>query len=386
MSKDNHPTEKLDPRLKKWRLILGKGADPQGDTTLDGEGQGMDETLESLYDNDRQGGLGNSAPNINRWLGDIRKYFPTSMVQIMQKDAMERLGLKEMLLEPEMLESVEPDVDLVGTLLSLNKVMPTKTRETARQVVRKVVMELEKRLTNKMREAVEGALNRSVRNRRPKLNEMDWHRTIKANMKHYQKDYKTIIPEQLWGYGRKGQSLKEVILLVDQSGSMASSLVYAGVFGAVMASLRSVKTHMVVFDTSVVDLTKELNDPVELLFGTQLGGGTDINKALTYAEQLISRPNDTILILISDLYEGGNEMEMLRRAASIKSMGTTFITLLALSDEGAPSYDKGIAQKFYSLDIPTFTCTPDQFPDLMATAMKKEDISTWMSRNNVVRK
>jgi Mg-chelatase subunit ChlD len=378
--------DQLPERLKKWRLVLGKGADPQGDSSLEGEAKGMDDTLESLYDNDRQGGLGNSSPNINRWLGDIRKYFPTSMVQIMQKDAMERLGLKEMLLEPEMLESVEPDVDLVGTLLSLNKIMPNKTRETARKVVRKVVLEVEKRLTNKMREAIEGALNRSVRNRRPKLNEMDWHRTIRANMKHYQKEYKTIIPEQLWGYGRKGQSLKHVILLVDQSGSMASSLVYAGVFGAVMASLRSVKTHMVVFDTSVVDLTDELTDPVELLFGTQLGGGTDINKALTYAEQIITQPDDTILILISDLYEGGNEREMLRRAGSIKSKGVSFITLLALADEGAPAYDKGIAQKFYSLDIPTFACTPDKFPDLMAAAMKKEDITSWMSRNNIVSK
>ncbi len=375
-----------DQRLLKWRLVLGKGADPQGDIEMDGEAQGVDETLESLYDNDRQGGLGNSSPNVNRWLGDIRKYFPTSMVQIMQKDAMDRLGLKEMLLEPEMLESVEPDVDLVGTLLSLNKVMPGKTRETARVVVRKVVVELEKRLSNKMREAVEGALNRSVRNRRPKLNEMDWHRTIRANMKHYQKDYKTIIPEQLWGYGRKGQSLKHVILLVDQSGSMATSMVYASVFGAVMASLKSVKTDMIVFDTSVVDLTKELQDPVELLFATQLGGGTDINKALTYAEQLISRPEDTILMLISDLFEGGNEREMLRRAATIKAKGVAFVTLLALSDEGVPSFDSDVARKFGAMDIPSFSCTPDQFPSLMAAAIKKEDISTWMAKNGVVKK
>ena len=133
-------------------------------------------------------------------------------------------------------------------------------------------------------------------------------------------------------------------------------------------------------------MTDELTDPVELLFGTQLGGGTDINKALTYAEQIITQPDDTILVLISDLYEGGNEREMLRRAASIKSKGVSFITLLALADEGAPAYDKGIAQKFYALDIPTFACTPDKFPDLMAAAMKKEDIVSWMSRNNIVRK
>ncbi len=384
--KDKKEKEEISERLKKWRLVLGKGADPEGSFPMEGEAKGMDDTLESLYDNDRQGGLGNSSPNVNRWLGDIRKYFPTSMVQIMQKDAMDRLGLKEMLLEPEMLESVEPDVDLVGTLLSLNKIMPNKTRETARRVVKKVVEDLEKKLSNKMREALEGALNRSVRNRRPKLNEMDWHRTIRANMKHYQKEYKTIIPEQLWGYGRKGQSLKHIILLVDQSGSMATSIVYASVFGAVMASLRSVKTHMVVFDTAVVDLTEELSDPVELLFGTQLGGGTDINKALTYAEQIISQPEETILILISDLFEGGNEKEMLRRAASIKSKGVTCIALLALSDEGSPSFDNNIAQKFYQLDIPTFSCTPDKFPDLMAAAIKKENISSWMSRNQIIRK
>jgi len=388
MKEPNHipASDNISERQKKWRLILGKGADPTGENQLEGEAKGVDETLEALYDNDRRGGLGNSSPNINRWLGDIRKYFPTSMVQVMQKDAMERLGLKEMLLEPEMLESVEPDVDLVGTILSLNKIMPTKTRETARRVVRKVVTDLEKRLNNKMREAIEGALNRSVRNRRPKLNEMDWHRTIRANMKHYQKEYKTIIPEQLWGYGRKGQSLKHVVLLVDQSGSMASSLVYAGVFGAVMASLRSVKTHMVVFDTNVVDLTAELSDPVELLFGTQLGGGTDINKALTYAEQIITQPDDTVLVLISDLFEGGNEREMLRRAASIKSKGVQFVTLLALADEGSPGYDKGIANQFYSLGIPSFACTPDKFPELMAAAMNKQDISLWMSNNNIVQK
>ncbi len=375
-----------EERLKKWRLVLGKGADPEGDMQMEGEAKGMDETLESLYDNNRQGGLGNSSPNVNRWLGDIRKYFPSSMVQIMQKDAMDRLGLKEMLLEPEMLESVEPNVDLVGTLLSLNKAMPNKTRETARKVIQKVVDELNKKLSNKMREAIEGALNRSVRNRRPKLNEMDWNRTIRANMKHYQEKYKTIIPEQLWGYGRKGQSLKHVVLLVDQSGSMATSIVYASVFGAVMASLRSVKTHMIVFDTEVVDLTEELTDPVELLFGTQLGGGTDINKALSYTEQIITKPEDTILVLISDLYEGGNETEMLKRASSLKSKGVNFITLLALSDEGAPDYDTSVAQKYYQLDIPTFSCTPDKFPDLMAAAMKKEDISSWMSKNNIVRR
>ena len=378
----------MDERLRKWRLILGKQADQENDVSLDAEMQGMDAVLEALYDNDseRQGGLGSSAPNVNRWLGDIRKYFPTTVVQLMQKDALERLNLERMLLEPELLESVEPDISLVATLLSLNKVMPKQTKKTARDVVRKVVEELEKKLRNPLRQAIEGAIDRAARNRRPKYNEIDWNKTIRANLKHYQKKYKTIIPETLIGHGKKGQSLKDVILLVDQSGSMATSMVYSSVFGAVMASLRSVKTHMVVFDTEVVDLTQELHDPVDLLFAAQLGGGTDINKALGYAKTLIRKPMDTILVLISDLYEGGNENDMLKKVTTIKGSGVQFITLLALDDKGAPMFDRRVAQKMAALDIPSFACTPDQFPDLMATAIKKESISQWMAREGIVAK
>lgn len=376
----------MDERIRKWRLILGQKADPENEINLEGGEGSLDQVLEALYDGERKGGLGSSSPNVNRWLGDIRKYFPKSIVQVMQKDALERLGMKRMLMEPELLEAAEPDVNLVATLLSLNKVIPNKTRESARAVVRKVVQELEKRLKNPMREAIQGAISRSVRNRRPKPNEIDWNRTIRKNLKNYQVDHKAIIPENLVGYGRKGQSLRHVILLVDQSGSMASSMVYAGVFGAVMASLTSIKTSMVVFDTSVVDLTDELDDPVDLLFATQLGGGTDINKALTYTEGLIQNPSETILVLISDLFEGGNESEMLRRVSSLKATGIQFITLLALDDQGAPSFDKTIAAEYSSMNIPSFACTPDQFPGLMAAAIKKEDIKNWMARNGVISK
>lgn len=356
-------------RLSKWRLVLGGAADPDQNISLDGAMSGMDEALEALYDADKKGGLGGSSPKVNRWLGDIRNYFPTEVVQVMMSDAMERLNLQQLLLEPEILESVEPDVHLVGTLLTLNRIMPAKTRESARMVVRKVVSDLEKKLSNPMREAVTGALSRSTRNRRPKHNEIDWGRTLRINLKHYQKEYKTIIPHQLVGFGRKGQAMKDIILCVDQSGSMAASVVYSSVFGAVLASLKSVNTHMVVFDTAVADLTKDLTDPVELLFGAQLGGGTDINKALGYCQQLIRRPSDTVLVLISDLYEGGNAQEMLRKVAQLKTSGVKFIALLCLSDEGAPSFDRAMADKFAGLGVPAFACTPDKFPELMAKAL-----------------
>ncbi|MEM1318717.1 MAG: VWA domain-containing protein [Bacteroidota bacterium] len=376
----------MEERLKKWRMILGKDADPEGEYELEGEAQGMDDVLEALYDSERKAGLGSSAPSVNRWLGDIRKYFPTPIVQLMQKDALERLGLKQMLLEPELLESVEPDINLVTTILSLNKVMPEKTKATARLLVRKVVEELEKKLRNPLRQAIEGSIHRAVRNRRPRYTEIDWHKTIRVNLKHYQEDLNTIIPEQLIGHGRKGQALKTVILLVDQSGSMATSVVYASVFGAIMASVRSVKTHMVVFDTSVVDLSEELEDPVSLLFGTQLGGGTDINRALTYAEGLVRNPSDTILLLITDLFEGGSEEHLLRRAAAINSSGVQLVTLLALSDQGAPAYDQHMATQFAGMGIPTFACTPDLFPPLMAAAIKKQDLSQWAAQQGIARR
>jgi Mg-chelatase subunit ChlD len=373
-------------KLERWRLILGKKSDPEQDVPLDADGAGMDNTLDALYDADRKGALGSSSPSINRWLGDIRKYFPTPVVQIMQKDALERLGLQRMLLEPELLETVEPDLHLVGTLLSLNNVLPAQTRETAKMVVRKVVDELMKKLRNPMLEAVTGALSRSVRNRRPKTNEIDWRSTILKNLKHYQPEHQTIIPEHLIGYGKKGQTLRHIILLMDQSGSMASSVVYSSVFAAVLASLRSVKTHFVAFDTAVVDLTDLLHDPVELLFGTQLGGGTDIAKALTYGQSLVQNPNDTIFVLISDLFEGGNHQKMLKTMQSLQQSGMTMVTLLALNDDGAPSYDQENAQILGEMGIPSFACTPHQFADLMAAAIEKRDLKQWAGANGVALK
>ncbi len=373
----------MNDSLRKWRLILGPQSDPQGEMKLSAEAQGMDRVLDALYDSDRKGGLGSSAPHINRWLGDIRRYFPTPVVQIMQRDALDLLGLRQMLLQPELLESMEPDVHLVAMLLSLSKAIPDTTRETARQVVRRVVEQLEKRLRNPLRQAVEGNIHHSTRNRRPKLQEINWHRTIQANLRHYQPGYQTVIPARLVGHGRKGQQLRHIILLLDQSGSMSASIVYAGVLACVLASLRAVKTHLVVFDTVVSDLSDQLQDPVELLFATQLGGGTDINKALAYSQSLIRQPADTILVLVSDLYEGGNAKEMLRRCAAIKSSGVQCITLLALNDQGAPSYDHHIASQMAGIGIPAFACTPDQFPDLMGAAIRKEDIGQWLSREGI---
>ena len=255
--------------------------------------------------------------------------------------------------------------------------------ESARAVVRKVTQDLERRLTQRTRSAVTGALNRAGRTSRPRRPaEIDWDRTIRANLRHYLPEKRTVVPERLVGYARKQQAVaRDVILCLDQSGSMATSVVYAGVLGAVLASVRSLRTSVVAFDTAVADLTELVSDPVDLLFGTQLGGGTDINRAVAYCQQLITRPASTIFILVSDLYEGGNRDELLHRIADMTAAGTQVIALLALSDEGAPSYDKENAAALAELGVAAFACTPDLFPDLMAAAIERRDITEWAHRH-----
>lgn len=375
-----------EQHLRKWRLILGGQQNDGTGFSLSGTDLQMDKVMEALYDNDRKGGLGPSSPNVSRWLGDIRSFFPNTVVQVMQKDALKRLNLTQMLFEKEMLENVEADVHLVATLMTLSRVIPDKTKDTARQVVRKVVDELLKKLANPTQQAIVGSLNRSAKNRRPRHNEINWHATIQKNLKHYQPDYKTIIPETRIGYGRKRTSLKDVVLCLDQSGSMGTSVVYSGIFGSVMASIPAIKTKMVVFDTAVADLTEELTDPVELLFGVQLGGGTDINAALTYCKQIITRPLDTVLVLITDLYEGGDQEGMRKRATELVAAGVQFIVLLALNDDGAPMYDHGNAQFLSNLGVPVFACSPDKFPDLMAAALSKQDITLWAAKEDLALK
>jgi Mg-chelatase subunit ChlD len=378
--------------MRRWRLVLGGGQDGTG-TALDGDDVRVDAALSALYDSDeaqdhgaartggrRGSGLGASAPRVARWLADIRTFFPVSVVQVMQKDAIERLGLTRLLLEPEMLDAVQPDVHLAATLLSLSRVIPEQARESARAVVRAVTRDLERRLAQRTRSAVAGALNRASRTSRPRRPaDIDWDRTIRANLRNYQPEHRTIVPERLIGYARRQQAVaRDVIICLDQSGSMASSVVYAGVFGAVLASIGSLRTSVVAFDTAVADLTGLLSDPVDVLFGTQLGGGTDINRAVAYCQQLITRPASTIFILVSDLYEGGNRDEMLRRIADLKSAGTQVIALLALSDDGAPGYDHDNATALAELGVPAFACTPGTFPELMAAAIERRDLTEWV--------
>ena len=388
-------------RLRRWRLVLG-AADVEWDTAerggvqLSGHDKQMDAALSALYDapptgagrargSKRAGGLAASAPNVARWLGDIRRYFPSGVVQVMQRDAIERLDIRRLLLEPEMLEAVEPDIHLVATLLSLQHLLPDTTRATARMVVAKVVAQLHERLAQPTLQAVRGALARTSRTNHPRHADIDWDRTILANLKNYQPELKSVVPDKLVGYARRASALRrEVIIAIDQSASMTDSAVYASVFGAALASMRSLQTHLISFDTSVVDLTEHMHDPVELLFGVQLGGGTDINRAMAYCQSIVTRPSETVLVLISDLYEGTQGGDFVARIGAMASLGVTCVALLALSDQGAPAFDHGAASALAAYGVPAFACTPHAFPDLIAAAINHRDLGAWAGEHGLV--
>lgn len=401
-------------RMRRWRLILGKFNDQEGSgrgeataevdavkidgDDADGEGENpdaeddelsdrdraIDDALDALYGDGNKGGLGDSAPELARWLGDVRNYFSQPVAQMLQQDALQKSNLRKLLADPEFLQELEPDINLVSKLLSLSRTMPSKTRETAKSIVRQVVEELTEKLAFPLRQAIHGTLNRALRAPRPRYKEINWQRTVYANLKHYQPEYRTVLPEQLVGYGKQRASLKDIILCLDQSGSMGKSIVYASIMASVMASIPALSTRLVAFSTDVVDLTDDLQDPVDLLFGIQLRGGTNIHKALTYCEQIVTRPRDTIVVLITDLFEGGDKTALVRRTASLLESGVQVIVLLTLGDDGAPRFNRTIAQQLADLGIPSFACTPDLFPDLMGAAINGQDISQWAASNNIV--
>ena len=379
-------------QLKRWRLILGASTQEQlgsfasGGCELSADQQIMDEALAAIYDETQDGsgsgprgaGLGKSSPHLAKWLADVRTYFQEDVVSVIQKDAIERKGLTQLLIEPEMLKNVEPNVQIVGTLMSLRGQIPERTKETARQVVRAVVEKIKLDLEQKIRQAVHGALNRKEHSPIPSASTIDWKWTIGRNLKNFSAQLKTIIPERVYFYSRaQRQNSWTVIVDMDQSGSMADSVVYGAVIGSIFASLPALDTHVVAFDTEVVDLSEQCgDDPVDMLFGIQLGGGTDINKSVAYCEKFITDPSQTLFVLLTDLYEGGNQSQLVRRLQEMVESGVRVLCLLALSDSGIPSYDQGLAKKLAILGIPCFGCTPNKLPALVEGALRGNDLQT----------
>jgi Mg-chelatase subunit ChlD len=372
--------------LRRWRLILGKAAEEElGETT--GVYTEMDNALSFLYDNTetssesggnngnqggKHGGKGKSSPKISKWLGDIRSLFPEDCVRIIERDAIKRKGLNQLLFEPEIFKNITPDIHMVGTILSLKNLVPEKSKEAVREYVRSVVEEIKRLFEQDLRRAVSAAINHREHSPIADFSAIDIKRTINRNLRNFDVNKKRIIPENFYFYERrKNTSGKTIILAIDESGSMAESAIYSGVMGSILASIPALKTRIIAFDTEVTDLTEAAkDDPVDLLFGIQLGGGTDINKAVSYGIQFIENPGETVFFLISDLFEGGVEAKLLQNIEDIIESGVTFVSLLALSDNGKPSYDEKLAKKIAAMGAPCFACPPENLPRLLENAIK----------------
>ncbi|MDU1890857.1 MAG: VWA domain-containing protein [Dysgonomonas sp.] len=379
--------------MVRWRLILGQDTKAMENVGLSQEQSIMDAALAAIYDGETQStgggkkaaGLGSSAPNLAKWLTDVRTFFPQDVVSVIQSDAIERKGLTKLLFEPETLKNVKPDISMVGTLMALKGQIPEKSKETARQLVREVVDEIMKRMEQDLRRAVTGALNKKAHSPISNFSATDWKRTINRNLKNYDRETKRLIPEKFYFFERsQKQKAWTVILDIDQSGSMADSIIYSSVMGSIFASMPALDTHVVAFDTEVSDLTELCqNDPVDMLFGVQLGGGTDINKSVAYCQSLITNPRKTMFILTSDLYEGGVRAGLLRRLSEMHENGVKVITLLALSDSGKPDYDEKLGREISKLGIACFACTPDRLPELVEAALKGSDLTKFEEKNKV---
>lgn len=416
-------TDQQQAALLRWRLILGKGAEGAcgGAFSLDnlcagtdaedaggtgagrpgkgisgGKGQGIqdrhgnpmgsqmlvgiDDSLSFIYEGNEKGAsLDGSAPyvpkQLAKWLQEIRRFFPKDTVALIQKDAIEKKNLKSLLFEPETMPLLEKNIDLVTTLLQYKNFIPDRAKDVARELVREIVEEIKRRLENEARQAIIGALKRNRHSALPVYRNIDWKTTIRRNMKHYNEELETIIPERFYFWANQVKLHEwNIIILVDQSGSMGTSIVYSSLMGAIFASINVVKTHLIFFDTEVVDMTPHLTDPVDLLFGARLGGGTDIAKAVTYAADLVEQPDKTIFLLITDLYEGGKAENLLRKLDELVESKVKTLCLLALTDDGKVSYSHDMAKKVRALGVHTFGCTPKKLIVIIERIMKGQKI------------
>lgn len=350
----------------------------------------MDQALAAIYggpgesfasSRGKGGGRGPSSPYISKWLGDLRSLFDSEIVAVVQNDAIERKGLKQLLLEPELLDNLEPDLNLASTLLMLKDQIPKKSKESARRFIRKIVEEINRMLESDMHRAVTAALNRRVHSPLPSASAIDFPGTIRRNLRNYDPSLGVIVPDKVLFFDRSSRVNRwHVILDIDQSGSMGQSILYSSVMACILASMSALRTNVVAFDTKIMDLTPLCEDPVDLLYGFQMGGGTDIAKSVAYCQSLVEAPSKTLFFLISDLEEGGNRAALLRRLEEMKQSGVTVVVLLAIADGGAPHYDAQTAQRIAAMDIPCFVCTPEVLPQLLECTLKGQDLSVFNQR------
>lgn len=361
--------------LNRWRLVLGKQAEGQmslNDIRL----SRMDDALDFLYCREagadvRQGGLGASSPTVAHWLSEVRTLFPQETAEVLQRHALDRYQLTELLADREVLERLEPNQALLETVLSLKHLMKGPVLDTARRIVDKVVRELTQKMEHEVRTSALGKLDRSSRSPVRSLRNLDFKRTIRENLSHYDTANNRLMLEKLHFNGRiKRYNPWRVILCVDESGSMLGSIIHSAVMAGIFAKMPMLDAKLVIFDTSVVDLSGYVGDPVQALMSIQLGGGTDIAGALRYCEGLITKPHRTMVVLVSDLCEGGPRKNLYGVARDIIESGAKLIALTALDENADPAYDRSVGQTLADLGAWVGAMTPAKLADFMAQIMR----------------
>jgi Mg-chelatase subunit ChlD len=375
--------------VARWRLVLGKYAqDKLSGGGLSAEQMRMEQALDYLYSREyrgrgvrgqdggddekgKGGSLDPSQISIPHWLSEVRNLFPKETVERIEKHALERYGMTELVTDEETLKKLEPSMGLLKILLSFRGQLKGKVLEEARRVIRKVVEELRRKLETDIRNKLTGRVNRFRHSNMKSAQNLDWRGTIRRNLKNYDVKRKQLIVDDVRFFSRVERHLPwTVILCVDQSGSMTDSVIYSAVMAGILTALPMIRIKLVVFDTSIVDLSDHADDPVEVLMSVQLGGGTDIGSAVRYCEKLIETPHRTVLVLVSDFEEGANPQNLLATIRRLAEAKVRLIGLAALDMEANPSYDRRMAEKLAGLGMDIAALTPNQLADWLAKVIR----------------
>jgi Mg-chelatase subunit ChlD len=366
-----------DPGLERWRLVLGEAAQAcVGAPGLGPEAAARDAALDWLYQREddldrrgvrRSGGREPSQLTCVDWLDDIHRLFPRETVERLERDAVERYSIHEIVTDPAVLERVEPSTTLLKAVLRTKHLMNPEVLRLARRIVEQVVRDLMEMMAAEVRQSFSGARSRRP-GRHRRAADFDVRRTIQRNLRHYRPTERRIYVETPHFRSRTRRQLDrwQIILVVDQSGSMTGSVIHAAVTAACLWSLPGVRTHLIAFDTAVVDLTADVDDPVELLLKVQLGGGTDIAQAVAYAAQLIEQPRRAIVAVITDFYEGGDPHRLVRTVQGLVEQGTNVLGLAALDAEANPVYDRETAQRLADVGAHVGAMTPGELAEFIA--------------------
>lgn len=369
-------------QLNRWRLILGGNSSGQisfsSGASLENGISCMDleEALDFLYDREqgedvrRKGGMEQSHLTAATWITRIRKLFPKETVEILERHALDTYGMKELLTDKEVLEKLEPNQELLKTILQLKHLMKGEVLDTARRIVKKVADEIARKLEQELKRSLLGRIDRNASSSVPSIRNLDIRKTIRRNLKNYDTEQKTLMLEKVYFNQRTMKySTWRVIIAVDESGSMLDSVIHSAVMAGIFAKMPMLETKLVIFDTQVVDLSAHLEDPVATLMSIQLGGGTYIGGALRYCETLMTNPHRTMVVLVSDLCEGGSAQELLGVSRSIIESGAKLVCLTALDMAANPVYDRNMAQKLADLGAYVGAMTPEALGDFMGKVM-----------------